>query len=187
MQERLNRYLLIVTRWCAWTGMAFLLGAMAITAADIALRKIDGQGIFGAVDLVQLMIMGAAYLSIPHGFMTRSHVSVSVVVDHFSRRGAALSNVLAAVLATGFMFAIAWFGYEQAAMQAEYGDVSLTLGLPKTYYWTPLLVGSSLSALVCVHLALQAAFEAVSGRSALTPSAAEVARPSPSHDGEGEP
>jgi len=169
MIEATNRVLFAVCRWVAWVGMAFLLGAMAVTVADVILRKIDRAGIFGAVDLVQLMIMGAAYLSIPYGFLSRGHVAVSLVVDAFGRRATALTDLLAAMLGTALMAAIAWFGFDQARMQASYGDVSLTLGIPMLYYWIPLLAGSALSAVVCVYMAIEALYGAVTGRSALTP------------------
>lgn len=169
MIARVNTLLLTITRWTARLGMVFLLGAMLVTTADIILRKLSTAGIFGAVDIVQLMIMGAAYLSIPHGFIARRHVAVSLVVDYFGRRKTALANLLAAVLATFFMGAIAWYGYGQAVMQHEYGDVSLTLGIPKLYYWIPLLAGSALSAIVCVHMSIEAAFTALTGRGGLTP------------------
>ncbi len=179
MIERFNRYLLFITRWCAWIGMGFLLAAMIVTATDILLRKLNSQGIFGAVDIVQLMIMSAAFLSIPYGFMTNSHVAVSVIVDNFNRRGTALTSLLAALLATGFMGAIAWFGWEQAVMQAGYGDVSLTLGIPKSYYWAPLLCGAALSAIVCIHMSIEALRVIITGRSQFTP------RPVSSDQGEG--
>lgn len=169
MFERSHSFLLHLTRWSAWLGMGFLLGAMLVTTADVVMRKVDGRGIFGTVDIVQLMIMGAAYLSIPYGFLTRSHVSVSVIVDMFDRRGTALANFLAAICGLGFMAAIAWFGFDQAQMQAEYGDISLTLGIPKTYYWLPLLAGSALSAVVCIHMSLEALMIVLTGRSRLTP------------------
>jgi TRAP-type C4-dicarboxylate transport system permease small subunit len=169
MIELFNRILFAVSRWTAWVGMIFLMGAMAVTTVDVILRKVDNAGIFGAVDVVQLMIMGAAFLAIPYGFLSRGHVAVSLVVDQFGRRGTAAANLLAALLGAGLMGAIAWFGLDQAIMQAGYGDVSLTLGIPKTYYWIPLLTGSALSALVCVHMAVEAGYTLVTGRSALTP------------------
>lgn len=169
MIESVNRLLYVLTRWVAWVGMAFLLGAMMVTATDIVLRKATNSGIFGAVDIVQLMIMGAAFLSIPYGFMTRGHVAVTLVVDRFNRRFTALAAALAAVLAFGLMSGVAWFGFEQAMQQVEYGDISLTLGVPKIYYWLPLLAGSALSALVCVHLAVESLHMAVTGRGGATP------------------
>ncbi|MBL4613490.1 MAG: TRAP transporter small permease [Magnetovibrio sp.] len=169
MFERSHSILLHLTRWSAWLGMLFLLGAMLVTTADVVLRKINGRGIFGTVDIVQMMIMGAAYLSIPYGFLTRSHVSVSVIVDMFDRRATALTNLLAAILGLAFMGAIAWLGLGQAIMQAEYGDISLTLGIPITYYWALLLFGSGLSALVCLHMSLEALMIVITGRTRFTP------------------
>lgn len=162
-----NRLLYALTKYVAWIGMLFLLGAIAITTVDVLMRKLDFGGIFGAIDLIQLMVMAAAYLSIPFAFMSRSHVAVSILADMASRRVAALFQLLGAVLGVCFMFAIAWFGYDQAVQQAEYGDLSMTFGLPMIYYWIPLLMGAGLSALVTVHIAVEALYTAVTGRSGI--------------------
>ncbi len=168
MIEHFHRILFHITRVTAWVGMIFLLGAVVVSAADILLRQIGQDGIFGTVDLVQLMVMSAAYLAIPYGFLSQSHVSVTLLVDRFGRRMNAVSKLLAAFLATGLMGAIALFGYDQAMLQVAYGDISMNLGIPKIYYWLPLLFGSALSALVCVHMAVEALYTALTGRSAVT-------------------
>ncbi|MEH6648843.1 MAG: TRAP transporter small permease [Motiliproteus sp.] len=162
-----NRWLYSLTKYVAWVGMLFLLGAVGITAVDVVMRKLDAGGIFGAVDLIQLMVMAAAYLSIPFAFMSRSHVAVSILADMASRRVAALFQLLGALLGVCFMFSIAWFGYDQAVQQAEYGDVSMTFGLPMIYYWVPLLIGAALSAVVTVHIAVESLYTAVTGRSGI--------------------
>jgi TRAP-type C4-dicarboxylate transport system permease small subunit len=162
-----NQLLYALTKYVAWIGMLFLLGAVGITTADVMMRKLDFGGIFGAVDLIQLMVMTAAYLSIPFAFMSRSHVAVSILADMASRRVAALFQLLGSVLGACFMFAIAWFGYEQAVQQAEYGDVSMTFGLPMTYYWIPLLLGAALSVVVTVHIAVEALYTLVTGCSGI--------------------
>lgn len=162
-----NRWLYALSKYVAWVGMLFLLGAIGVTTADVLMRKLDFGGIYGAVDLIQLMVMTAAYLSIPFAFISRSHVAVSVLADMASRRVAALFQLLGAALGGCFMFAIAWFGYDQAVQQAEYGDVSMTFGLPMIYYWIPLLLGAALSAVVTVHLAVEALYTAITGRSGI--------------------
>ncbi|MEH6823051.1 MAG: TRAP transporter small permease [Motiliproteus sp.] len=162
-----NRGLYALTKYVAWIGMLFLLGAVGITTVDVLMRKLGAGGIFGAIDLIQLMVMAAAYLSIPFAFMSRSHVAVSILADMASRRVAALMQFLGAALGVCFMSAIAWFGYDQAAQQAEYGDVSMTFGLPMLYYWVPLLTGAALSAVVTVHIAVEALYTAVTGRSGI--------------------
>ncbi|MFD2207082.1 TRAP transporter small permease [Kiloniella antarctica] len=155
MIDLLKKRLTSTTRYVAWLGMFFLLAAMIITTVDVVLRKVDNQGIYGTIDLIQLMIVSAAYLSIPHAFMTKSHVSVSILSDMMAPRYAALSQVLATFLSFCFMLAIAWFGYAQAQMQSEYGDISITLGIPMIYYWVPVLLGSALSAAVTVCIAAE--------------------------------
>ncbi|RED45762.1 TRAP transporter small permease [Aestuariispira insulae] len=155
MFDRFHRLLFLITRAVAWIGMLFLLGAMFVTTADIILRKINTEGIFGTIDLVQLMIVAAAYLSIPHAFMTKSHVAVTILSDRMPARLAALTGLVGMGLSCAFMFSIAWFGYDQAAMQHEYGDISQTLGVPLIYYWIPLLFGAGLAAFVTLVLSLE--------------------------------
>lgn len=167
MLSAANRFLFIISRYAAYIGMIFLLGAMLITSSDVILRKCGFSGIYGAIDLIQLMVMGAAYLSIPYAFITRSHVAVTILADKAGRRGSALMQVFAAVLGMGFMFAIAWYGYFQAAQQAEYGDVSMTFGLPMTYYWMPLLFGAALSTVITLLILLEAVFTLATGRGSI--------------------
>lgn len=168
MIDLFNRTLFSITKYVAWVGMVFLMGAMLITTTDVILRKINTDGIYGTIDLIQLMIVTAAYLAIPHAFMSRSHVAVSIVVDMLSRRMVAFCNLLAAVLGFGFMASIAWHGYSQASMQQEYGDISITLGVPMIYYWMPLLFGAALSSIVTLHIAVENIFMIITGRGALS-------------------
>ena len=163
-----NRILYSLTQYTAWVGMLFLLAATLTTTADVIMRKSGNNGIYGAVDLIQLMIMAAAYLSIPYAFMSRSHVSVSILADLASRRTSAFFQFFAALLGTGFMSAIAWYGYDQATLQMEYGDVSMTYGLPMIYYWIPLLFGSALSAVVTVHIGVESLYTLITGRSGIS-------------------
>jgi TRAP-type C4-dicarboxylate transport system permease small subunit len=162
-----NKSLFSVTKYAAWIGMLFLIGAVFLTTWDVVVRKVDGEGVYGAIDLIQLMVMSAAYLSIPYAFMNRSHVAVSLFTDHFGRRGTALTQVLACVLASGFMAAIAYYGYLQALQQIEYGDVSMIFGLQMVYYWTPLVAGSLLSCIVTIHICVESLYTAVTGKSGL--------------------
>ncbi len=152
----IKKILCHISRLTAWGGMCLLLLAMGTTTFDVILRHINKEGIYGSVDIVQLLIMGAAYLSIPYGFLKQSHVSVTIIADMFSHRFNAVTHFLAAILATGLMMAIAWFGFQQAMLHLEYGDISLTLAIPKIYYWIPLLFGSLLSACICLFLTLEA-------------------------------
>lgn len=148
----ISKYFNQLVKYVAWIGVLFLLGAMLITTIDVVLRKIDNAGIYGTIDLVQLMIISAAYLSIPYAFMKKSHVAVAILSERMPEKIAIFCQALGMLFCVVFMCAIAWFGFLQAEQQHQYGDISITLGLPMIYYWIPVLLGSSLSGLVSIGL-----------------------------------
>ncbi|WP_421710185.1 TRAP transporter small permease [Algihabitans sp.] len=158
---RLDGLLTSISRLVALLGMFGLAGAMFATVVDVALRP-TGTGIFGVVDLVQLGVMAAAWLAIPYAFLTDSHVSVDLLAQGLPRRMSALLNALAAGLAAGLMALILVYGWQAAAQQARFGDVSQTLALPKTWYWAPLLFGAALSLLATLLIAVRSLLSALS-------------------------
>jgi TRAP-type C4-dicarboxylate transport system permease small subunit len=165
MLARLQAWLTVLTRVVALLGAAALGGAMLVTVADVALRPTDA-GIFGVVDLVQLGVMAAAWLAIPYAFLTDSHVSVDLLADRMPPRLNAALKALGAGLAAGLMALVLVNGWQAAAQQAQFGDVSSTLALPKTWYWAPLLAGAALSVLATALIAAAALAAVVAGRPA---------------------
>jgi TRAP-type C4-dicarboxylate transport system permease small subunit len=67
----------------------------------------------------------------------------------------AACRALGALLATGFMLAIARYGLDAAMEQQAYGDRSHTMGIPILWYWTPLLLGAALSVLAALLIAFR--------------------------------
>lgn len=148
MLQQMNRALLQISKWSAWAGMILLLGAVFATTADVLARKLFEFTYQGTIDIVQLFVLSAAFLSIPYAFISRSHVAVAVFTDKFSDRGRAAISSLAALLATLIMAAFSWFGFDHASMQMEYGDVSQTIGISIVWYWVPVIYGCALSSLI---------------------------------------
>lgn len=159
---RLDLWLTRFARVVALLGMLGLGGAMLATVLDVGLRPLD-EGIFGVVDLVQLGVMAAAWLAIPYAFLTDSHVSVDLLAQNLPSRLASLLKALGAGLAAGLMALILFYGWQAAAQQAQFGDVSQTLGLPRTWYWAPLLFGAALSVLATALIAVTALLAALRG------------------------
>lgn len=135
----------------ALLGVAALLAAMAVTVADIVLRPL-GSAVPGVVDLVQLAVMAGAFLAIPYTFISDGHVSVDLLAQNLPARLAALLRLLAALLATGLLALMLYYGWQSAWQQHAFGDVSQTIGIPLFWYWTPLLAGLALSALATLLL-----------------------------------
>lgn len=132
--------------WAAKLGALCALLAGAVTCADIVIRNAGGQGIIGTVDITQMLIMATAFLTIPYGFISDSHVSVEIGVEKLPFRLQALFKGLAALLGALLMLAIGWYGIGQFETVGLMGDKSQTIGLPMTWFWYPLLAGSFFAA-----------------------------------------
>lgn len=132
-------------------AFAALMAGM-ITCTDIVIRNMGGQGILGTVDITQLLIVAAAFFTIPYGFMTDSHVAVDVAVNALPPRGRALARLFAVALGGLLMAGIGWYGIGQAKTVAMMGDKSQTISLPMIWFWYPLLAGAFFAVLVVLML-----------------------------------
>lgn len=160
-----------ITWICAWISVGFLMAAMIVTIIDVVLRWISrGVGmltgealslaVLGVVDIVQLLILAAAYMAIPYTFSIGSHVAVDILVQRMPPKMRGLLATFAAVLSAGLMGLILIYCTEQAILQHGYGDRSLTVGIPIVWYWLPILLGSALSCFATALIAINSfAFE----------------------------
>lgn len=155
--------------WAGKLGAFCALLAGLFTCLDIAIRNFGGQGILGTVDITQLMIVACAFLTIPYGFMTESHVSVDIVTTRLPLRGRALCRAFSALLAAALMFAIGWFGIGQAQTVAAMGDKSQTIALPMIWFWYPLLAGAFFTAMLILLIVLRHLAVFVTGREIIVP------------------
>jgi len=153
-----------LTHAVALAGMGLLSVAILVTVADIILRATLNEAILGMVDLTQLSVMAAAFWAIPFAFSRGGHVSVEVGADRMPPRLRHGLDGLAALLGAVFMGLIAWYGWDSAALAADYGDVSQNLALPMVAYWTFLLSGAALSVLAVLMVALRHFAAVVTGR-----------------------
>jgi TRAP-type C4-dicarboxylate transport system permease small subunit len=150
--------------WAGGLGAFCALLAGLFTCLDIAIRNLGGQGILGTVDITQLMIVACAFLTIPYGFMTDSHVAVDIVTTRLPLRASALLRAFAALLGGVLMLAIGWFGIGQAHTVAMMGDKSQTIALPMIWFWYPLLGGAFFTAALILLIVVRHLAVAVTGR-----------------------
>lgn len=155
--------------WAGKLGALCALVAGLFTCVDIVIRNLGGEGILGTVDLTQLMIVGTAFLTIPYGFMSDSHVSVDVGISWMPLRAQALCRAFAAILGGVLMWAIGWYGIGQANTVAMMGDKSQTIALPMIWFWYPLLAGAFFSTFLILLIVLRHLAVVVTGREVLQP------------------
>lgn len=144
-----------VCRLCAAAGVLLLLACALLTVADILGRRLLGWSLPGLIDLTQLLIMGSVFLCIPFAFERRANVEVDLL---YGRLPAPLRRLLAAawlVLSAGFLLVVAWQVAQAAAQVIEYAESSPTIAIPMIWYWVPILFGTILAAIVCIHQLLR--------------------------------
>lgn len=152
-----------IARWGGAASLVLILAAGLLTVADILIRTLKGGGILGTTDIVQLLVMAAAFCAIPYGFFADTHVSVDLLTDGLSRRGLAAVKGVSALLGAVLLVGLAWYGGIQAKLEAGYGDMSSTIEIPKLYYWVWLVGGSALAALAACMVAARHLIVATGG------------------------
>ena len=151
-----------IARLVALAGIAALGVAVAVTVLDILLSPLGGA-VAGEVDLVQLSVMAAAWLAMPLAFLDDAHVSVDLLSARLPKRLALALKGVGGLLAVLLMALILRYGWDAAAQQLQFGDVSQELGIPIVWYWAPLLLGAALSILAAL-LTASADLLAATGR-----------------------
>jgi TRAP-type C4-dicarboxylate transport system permease small subunit len=143
------RALVIVS---AGTGVAAYAAAALFTVGDVIGRQI-GMPIPGVIDLVQLCVLGGAWLVIPYAFLTGAHVGVDLLVESFPRALETLLRTMAGLVAIALLTLMFNYCYETFQQKLMFGDRSQQLGIPIFYFWIPLLYGVALS-IVAAALAI---------------------------------
>lgn len=155
MLSRLDRVLARAGEILVFLGMTSLSATVLVSMADIAGRKTIGFSVLGIEDIVSLTVMACVSLAMPLTYLREGHVAVEFVTDPLPPRWLAAVKAVAAILTAGFVAVLAWYAFEQAAMQIDQGDRSNTLAIPILAYWAPLLLGLTMSALCALVLALR--------------------------------
>lgn len=142
-----------VTHLSAYLGSTALLACVAITVSDVVLRNFFAGTIRGALEITQLCIMWAAFLTIPLGFAHGNHISVEVVLSALPRNIKGLMQGLFTLIGAAVLLAYLWWGGAQAVEAFERHELTSTIGIPIWLYWVPVLFGMALSAACAVMVA----------------------------------
>ncbi|MCC6949786.1 MAG: TRAP transporter small permease [Bradyrhizobiaceae bacterium] len=133
----------------AMIAAVILMACAVATAVDVVLRNYFLGGITGMVELTQLAVIWAAFLTIPLGFAHESHVYVDLITGAMKPRLRLHLRNFAMLAGAVVMALYAWWGARQALVQIYSGERTLTLGVPISYYWAPIIYGTTFS-VVCV-------------------------------------
>lgn len=131
----------------AYIALGFVAAAAIVTGADVVLRHTVGSPIKGLVDLTQLAMMYAVFLSIAYGFARRAHVAVTILTEALSSKLDRILSITWWAASVALMAVLSYAAFEQARMVYSYGDVSQNIRIPMIWYWLPVVAGLALSAI----------------------------------------
>lgn len=158
--QRLDAGLLRLTSALALLGIFALVVAIAVVVGDIVWRRLGGGSFIGSVDLTQLSVMIAVSLSIPYAFASGGHVTIDLLGRAVGRRGKRMLDVAAGVLGACVTAFLCWLSAKRGWEVWGYGDVSQDLAIPMSLFWSALVAGLGLSAVVCLVRAARRAASA---------------------------
>ncbi len=125
---------------CGSLAGGSLAAMMLVTVADVVLRAAFNQPIRGTFEIVELLLACTFFLALPAAFLRDEHIVVDIV-DGVAPRWVPLLKRLSLVIAVALLAAMAWQGWIAARDAVAFNDVTSDLGLPRLWYWIPVLAG----------------------------------------------
>jgi len=141
-----GRFEAVGARLSDWLGAASLAAIMLLTVVDVVLRGVFNRPISGAVDLVELGLACSIFLALPAVFLRDGHLAVDVL-DHVAPYAVVrFLRLLGRLVALAVLITMMACMLPVARDMHQFGDVTMTLAIPKVVYWIPVLVGIAASA-----------------------------------------
>ena len=146
----LEKGLYRVSTWLGVLSAAALCVMMLITVVDVGGRYLFNKPLFGAYELIGMLLVAAGPLGMALCQNDRRHIVVSLIVDRFSPKLQNLFNSIALFLSLGTYGIITW---QMFRLTGQYwmrgrGGVSPDLGLSLSYVALVFAIGALLFSLV---------------------------------------
>lgn len=124
-----------------------------VTLVDIVGRQL-GLPVPGIVELAELALVWAAFAGIAVAFLTGAHVSVELIELLASRRLLAFIEAANALIAFCVICLLMLLGVSEFIDKLDWGDRTMDLGLPQTWYWAAVVVGYAAAVVLVVARAV---------------------------------
>lgn len=139
MLDRGQRLLDRVCRMANLLGIAGVVAMMLLTCADVLMRDLLRKPVPGSYELIQLIMVGVAFLTIPYGWMADSHLRVDMFWRRFSPKHVQpAADAFAALVALSLLAFGVWKGTALAIAAQRLGETSDILSIPML--WPKLLL-----------------------------------------------
>lgn len=173
--DRLDRTLQHVEFTTAVIGGVVIFGMMLLGVAEIFLRKVFNSPLYGQLDLIELIMVSYAILTVSYCYRKAGHVRVDILASRFTGRTHWLAEFIAILVTLLLMLVLlpgAWQYFQNAYL---IGDSTINTGWPT---WPSKLACVVGFVIFLVRLLLDLWAHA---RMVMHPDGAQVAIPTPSH------
>jgi TRAP-type transport system small permease protein len=134
---------------------------VGVVSAQVALRYGLNRSIDWADEVGRLAFVWSIFLAIPLGVRQGSHIGIDIVVDRFPVAARSMLRRAGALLCAAMMIAICWASLGVAREQWE--ELMSTVDISVGWFIVPVGVGSLLSALHLIRIAIVGAPQAAPG------------------------
>lgn len=124
------------------------------TLADIASRHLLGYSVAGIVEWVELALVWSAFTGIAIAFWTGAHVSVELIESVAPGRVVAVLDMAKALIVLAVVTGLAGLAVAELLDKLHWGDRTIDLGLPYTWFWGAVVVGYAAAALLLAARAI---------------------------------
>jgi len=154
-----------INRVAAIIAAVVLAGMMLLTVGDVVGRYFFNSPIKGTWELIGLFLICAGTWGLGYCQMQRGHISISIILQRFSRRVQALILSFTYLVGLAAFSIVCWrmFLLSYKYFTLPKGNVTDTLELPTAPFMLALSIGAGLIALVLI-IDLARAFTKVVGK-----------------------
>ncbi|MFH1647840.1 MAG: TRAP transporter small permease [Chloroflexota bacterium] len=152
LPQRTETGLVWVARMAAIVAAMVLAAMMLLTVGDVIGRYFFNSPIKGTWELVGLLLIAAGTWGLAYCQLQRGHISISIILQRFSRRVQAGINSLTYLIGLTAFSIICWrmFLLAHKYFTMPRGNVTDTLELPYAPFMLALSIGAGLMALILV-------------------------------------
>ncbi len=144
-----------------------LLGMVAVNVLDVGLRSTVNTPIFGAYEIVELLLAAVAFLVIPEAFLREGHITVELIDQVVGPRTVGWLKALGMLATVVFLALLTWAMIQPAIDMVTFNDVTFNLHMPKIWDGAFVLTGiaaATVAALIMFVKSVAAALRSGSGR-----------------------
>ena len=113
-----------------FVGTILLAGMMLLVAASVLMRYFANSPILGDMELIQIMLVGMASLSMAYCASTRSHVRVRAAIDLIPYRLKSIINLFVNLVSFSFVLLIVKYSAAQGMVLWQRGFSTIIFKIP---------------------------------------------------------